>query len=515
MHPLNNMNTLLYGKNDFIKFFSTNSNGLSYLMNDTLGPLELFSEEILEFDLDIDNEGNIGVILLDPNGRLFYYFFHEESWSEFILYELDLSVERIKNISIKFSNNSPYILCCWQNLSSPTSWSILSYHKHNDNWKSEIISKIQFLYGEDIKPYKIIRDSNYNLYLIYLTNSNIIYDLNIKFLLNNSFQWKNQLFLCNCIYLKYFQLDGLVDKYGGIHISWMDKSKNKHCIKYLYKSRVEYKPATPITIIEKDSSFLRNLLFMEKDSIICYCITDQHIYYSTKLLKSINTPLKWSDCEELEITPNCIDIFKTICHPDNLFISYHANYILTNDFSHYVPIHSSKIVNKINTNSLLHNDDIPISTEKNKSNFPFSDKQYIQLLEKKQELDIKKNILKSLENQISLLNKEINKVSTNYEKNIKENSPLENMKNDLQEYTANHQENSKNDLTDSLQNLIKTIEEVQINYTSINQSLEKVNQKQKENKEKINDLFHQYSIVNEYLKKINTNPLTKLLNYFK
>lgn len=492
-------------------------------------PISLCDEKILEFDVDIDKFGNIGVIILSDNGQLCYYFFNGNTWSKSLLYQLDFNAEKMKDISIRFSNNSPYILCCWKNTESSNLWSIISYYSHNDCWKNEVITDIRFLYEEDIKPYILIRDLHFNLYLIYLTNSNIIYDLNMKILSHQSFQWGNPLFLSHCIYLKYFHLDALIDQDKGVHISWIDKTKDRHCINYLYKSKSKYKSPTPMTILESIDSFIGNQLFMENHSIICYGMTNEYIYYTTQLLQSTTIADKWNPYKELDVTPNSINKFKTVYHPSNPLIHYHANCILTTDSSLFLPIHygndsfsknsSTSSTTTSNTDNYFRHAAKKIGDTQNSNDniveIHALKRLYAELLEKKQALDAKENLLKILESQISLLNEEINKLSIDDGKIAEKNSPLDDMKNNLQELSSECRETMKNNLDDQLQNLIKTVEDIQMNYSSINQSLAHINQKQKENKEKIEDLLYQYSTFSEYLKKINNNPLVKLLNFFK
>ncbi|WZL71501.1 hypothetical protein QBE52_10290 [Clostridiaceae bacterium 35-E11] len=517
MYTLNNMQSLLYGQNKFAKFFLNSSNGLSYFMDSKKTSISLFDEKILEFDIDIDPFGNIGVVILSNHGQLYYYFLNGNTWSKSLLYQLDVNTEIMKDISIKFTNHSPYILCRWKDIDNSNLWSIISYYKHNDCWQNEKITDIRFLYAEDTKPYFLIRDFNFNLYLIYLTNSNIIYDLNMKTLSDQSLQWGNQLFLSNCIYLKFFHLDVLVDTYGGIHINWIDKNKNKHCIQYLYIPKTKYKSSTPVTLLESIEPFTSNHLFIENHRMTCYGITDRHIYYTIKLPQNITDASKWHHYQELGLEPHAVHMFKNVYHPDNPLIDYQANCILTTDLSSYLPIHYSK-VNTTTDHPLSKKapeDSTSISKPKDEFEIDALKELYYELLEKKQALDSKENLLKALENQISSLNEELSKMSIDYTTVSLQNHSLEDMKNNLQVHSSEYKQKHKDNLDDQLQDFIKTVEEIQTNYSSINQSLANINQKQIENKEKIEDLLQQYSIFSEHLQQMNTSPLFKLLNFFK
>lgn len=252
-----------------------------YLCCSELAEAPIYNQPIKEYAVDYDVNGRVGIVFLDYEGRFYYYFFNGQSWDVQLLYHAALDAEKIHFIDIKFSLQTPYILFCWRDLSAPYLISIVSYFEEAGSWKKKIVCRIHL--RESCKPYCLTRDHQYNLFLSFLANNNLIYDLKLSFYRSESFQWDEEIYLGSCIYIKYFSVDILPDANGDLHISWNDKNKNNYCIKYLHFAFGNMKKNTRIAIERKSpiqgffQSIYKNILS------ITYCVGEA-IYFSYGLL---------------------------------------------------------------------------------------------------------------------------------------------------------------------------------------------------------------------------------------
>ncbi|QZY57025.1 hypothetical protein [Crassaminicella profunda] len=396
-----NTNIFLYTLKEIIHFFPSDS-GISYLSQSTNEEICIYEKNILKFDVDIDSNGNIGVVILDCEGKFFYYYYDGKTWTSHLLYEVDFNIEEFKHISIKFSRNSPYILFCWRDLSSPNLWSIISYYHENDYWKKEVLNRIYI--KQPIKPYILIKDIDYNLYYISLKNNNLIYDLILRNLPSQSYKWSNLTFLSNCIFLKHFYLDALIDSEGIIHVSWIDKYKKEYCIKYISIDIKNHKASHLEQLLKMDVPLLHQQLLCQNKHIFCYGITKQHIYFTKK-----HTHSAWNDPHMINLSLNSIHLIKIIKTIDNPFIKYTANYILSESSSTIDPISITEIHS--NKASFIQSNHSKKDTIHDSSLDTYK-KLEIELYQKSQELEMKNNLLKALQGNISFLKRELDRLNT-------------------------------------------------------------------------------------------------------
>ncbi|QXM05964.1 hypothetical protein [Crassaminicella indica] len=471
-----NINVFLYTLKEIIHFFSSDS-GINYISQHT-EEIQLYEKSILEFDVDIDHNGNIGVVILDCEGKFFYYYHDGNTWSSHLLYEVDFNVEEFKHISIKFSNHSPYILFCWRDLSSYNLCSIISYYKENDYWKKEVLNRIYA--KEDIKPYALIRSKTYDLYFVSLNNNNIIYDLIMKNLPSTSYVWTDPYFICNCIFLKNFYLDVLIDSEGIIHISWIDKHKKEYCIKYISIDMNNHKTSNLEQLLKIDIPLLRQQLLCNDKNIFCYGITKKHIYFTKK-----HTHSTWNTPNTINLSSASIYLIKIINSSNNPFIPYNANYILSESLSDIAPIGIDKSNNDSSTFFQdNHSKNTPMSTQDLSSDI--YKKLKIELYQKKQELEIKDNLLKALQGNISFLKGEISRLTAQNKNYI----------------TTLYSNDAK------LKKYKDSIEPIKRNYEKNLSELNLCKQKNKELLNKINIYENQLKKMNDRLEKLNTENLS-------
>jgi hypothetical protein len=479
------MNISLYTLNELLHFRSSND-GIYYLSQHTNEEICLYEKNILEFDLDIDNNGNIGIVILDHEGQFLYYYHDGKTWTSHLLYEVDLAVEEFKYISIKFSFNSPYILFCWKDLSSPNLCSIISYYKENNYWKKQVLNRIYI--NKDIKPYALIKTIEYDLYFISLHNNNMIYDLIMKTLSSTSYEWTEPSFICNCISLKNFYLDALIDSERTIHISWIDKYKNQYCIKYVFIDIENNQISNLEQLLQVDVPLLRQQLLCQEKSIFCYVVSKEHIYFIRK-----NEYSTWNTPHTINLSPTSIYFIKIVQNIDTPFIQYHANYILSTSSSDLSPISIEEIniekssfdqSNHSKTNTIHHKKIAPTSVQ-DLSLDTYKTLQ-MELYQRSEELEIKNNLIKALQGNISFLKGELHRLNTQNENYI----------NTL--YSNDHKFKKYKSNTQTLEN----------NYKKILSDFDLYKQKNEMLLSEINTYEHQLKKMKEHLNQLHEENLS-------
>ncbi len=403
-------NIVSYTPDNILHFYLNDFSEIDYFDTTKNQSIHLYNQKILEFDVDIDQHGNIGMVLLDTKGYLYYYYYNGKVWDNYLLYHVDLDVEEFKYLSIKFSPSSPYITFCWRNLSSPSFWSVVCYYKENTQWEKHVFSKTYM--QEVIKPYILIRDFHYNLHIIYLTNNNFIYNINIESLSIHSNQWTNSSTLCNCIYIKFFHLDALIDLEGILHIIWNDKHKKTYCVKYITLDQTKNKLIHPSFILESTLPIMQPYLFYENKQIACYGLTEKNIFYAVQIYNRRKDLSSWSKQQATSLQSDSIYFFKIVQSTNNPFIQYFANSIVSSNLSDFSPI-------KMHESVVSTNNTISSTFKENEAvNEPSSKKLKLELYKKSQELNVKNDLLKSIENEMHYLKQEVLRLNTENKKYI-------------------------------------------------------------------------------------------------
>ena len=319
-----NLITILYDKKDTIRFFSESNQGLFYTINHSKDIKKIYDGSILEYDVDIEQNGSIGVLILDEQGNLIYFYCNKNNWSNHLLYKADQSSEQFMHISMKFNYNSPYITFCWRSLQEPSYWSIVAYYMDNGDWKKDVINRVYI--KDQIKPYILNRGFDYTVYLVYLSNNNMIYDLYIKILPTQNKKWTEPFYLSNCIFVKYFFLDAVIERSKKVHISWIDKVKNNFCVKYISFGDLKQKLNKTESILVSKNPYLKQQLLIQNKDIVCFGVTNEYIHYSTGTASYRNS-CKWTQ-QNTVFSSHAIHFVKVIQTLDSPHITYVATHIL-------------------------------------------------------------------------------------------------------------------------------------------------------------------------------------------
>jgi|GEM_PF-6199688 len=436
---MDNLTTISYGENEIIQFSSEGYMGLDYHKFSSKESNKLCDDKILEYDIDVMQDGCIGVIILNDKSNLLYFYYDKNNWTKHLLYKPDKDFEEIKHINIKFCNGSPYIIFCWRSFQNPNSWSVVNYFLSDCSWKKEIMNTL-FL-KDNIKPYAITKDCDSNLHLVFITNNNLIYNLFIKTLSSKTSKWSNSFYLSECIYIKIFDIDVIADLNDRIHISWIDKNRSNYCIKYTFYDINSPKSEDTGSILISKKTYKKQQLIIQDDCLVCYGITDDYIHYATKKLLNCANVL-WEKHNTV-FSSHSIHLVKIAQAFKNPYIAYIANIILSENISKPKPIILEEIIAKhqeqYNENISMLNfkgakgDIIPEgSTDKCPSNLGKENisedsikKIKGELLKKQQELHGKDNIIHVLEGKISFFaneNKRILELNKKYLLIINENS---------------------------------------------------------------------------------------------
>ncbi len=417
------LDIILTSSMNSMKFFSLNQNGVGYRNIDNTDIVNLYDGSIMEYDLDVDGQGNIGLVFLDSTGKLHYYFYDGRKWSTYSIHHFNLLFEEIKDLSIRFSVHTPIITFCSRNHSSSNQWSISTFQKLENSWKRDVIAKVYL--SADTVPYKIVKDRKDNLYLFYLSNHNIVYDINIMIFHQQSQTWSQPLFLNNCIFIKYFHIDALVDANGGVHVIWIDKYKKNYCIKYSYRASFKGAQSNPSVIMEFTEPLVWTQLYMTQQSLYVYGLQKERVYSSSKPLKNTFGLSKWQQTTALSYEYDQLTLYKSLGSKRD----YMANYILTPSGDEYRPIPVDEIETSPQ-NSFIpltnHQGDEfqrPIHMEKlqesmvNHSNESNDILRYKgELFKKNQQLEVNQGLLKSLQGELSFMKQEIRTLQEQHKK---------------------------------------------------------------------------------------------------
>lgn len=379
------------------KIFSPAKKGIYFQKHMDEAPVQLFEGNVLEFDMDIDLQGNMGLVILNHSGKLYYYYYNGKMWTSYLLHQLNLQFEQVKDIRIQLTSQSPHILFCWRNQTSSGQWSIMTYHHLEHSWKKEMISKIYC--NSPITPYTVAKDKGENLYLFYLSNNNLVYDLNFVVFSSQSQKWSQPVFLSNCIFIKYFHMDALIDHNGGMHVVWIDKYKKNYCVKYIHKSSLKSQQENPSVVMQFHEPLLWSHLYLTKQHVHCYGITGDHVYHSSKPIKNIHSLSKWQSPRALDYDDKDLFLYKIVGHAGG----FQANYALSNDACSYRPIYEERIEEQPN---------IPLHTQQaHASDAVPGDDQILklkaELFKKNHQIEASQNLLKTLQGEMAFIKEEI------------------------------------------------------------------------------------------------------------
>ncbi|HHY90229.1 MAG TPA: hypothetical protein GX503_01055, partial [Clostridiales bacterium] len=398
-----NFDILLYEKEKNSRFFLDQNAKLCYSQTSSKEVVSIYPDKIVEFDMDVDSKGNVGIIILDEMGKLIYKYWDRNNWNSYLLYQLKLGLEEFRHVSIRFSIDSPHIMVCWRDLSVPHSWSLLCYYREKEYWEKKLFNRIFF--REEIKPYCFIRDHHSHLHLIYLENHNMFYHIMYtQFLSFKKKQWSDSIQISDCIYSKSYQSDLLIDSNGMIHISWIDKHKKNYCVKYIsvdmqanQSSKLEYLFEDPLPII-------RQQLFLKDERIHCHILTTQKFFAASR-----NTDFGWSIYPIPEMDPKNIQLAKWLPLSAQSSLSYFANYIfLDNHFNLSPIILSDKFSSQFPNDNPEALASLPTKDEENIPSNP-SDVNF-QYYKMQQELETKNQLIRSLQEQNAFLYAEIERL---------------------------------------------------------------------------------------------------------
>jgi hypothetical protein len=339
MFQRDNLDIIVEMSKNKTKFFSPSKEGIYYQHFDQDEPNILFDGSILTYDLDIDHGGNYNLAILDHQGKLHFYRFDGKTWYNSEIHQFNLVTDEVKYLQIKCTFEHVFITLCERAQLTSNRWDIVSFLFNGQSWKKSTISTLYL--NHPIIPYRLIKDPKQNLYMIYLTNSNIVFNLNLIALNHKTRIWSNHVFISNCLYIKTFHMDTIADKNAGIHLVWTDKYKKQFCIKYIFISSIKDENIKPTNIMLYDESIYWNHLSLSKNAIHCYGITENSVYHTYKSLQGPHSISKWTPCNILEYTLDHLFIFKSA----SVIGKPLANYYLSSDKSDFNPIEMDEINN--------------------------------------------------------------------------------------------------------------------------------------------------------------------------
>lgn len=461
--------------NNYEKFFLDEADFLNSQYKNTL--TQVCPYKIWEFDIDLDNKGNLHIVVYTKCNKLLYLYRDDTKWYSDLLYESTENEDIIKHVSIITSNSLPNILFCWKNNLKQSNWSIISYHEKNNKWTKHVFTRVRIKLGDNNKPYSVIKDENEKIHIIYLANDNLVYNVMHKYYLNNT--WSSPLKLSTCIYGKYPLISMIIDKHNRIHITYSDKIKNNYCIKYMSISDIFTQNKIHIAI-ESEFPLENNILIVDNDVLYSYCFSDNNIIVY-KMMKN-----KFNRLSNLK--QSLLHLYKL--HKRDLNM---GTYILSS--SENTP--KNIILEDIDKSLIQLNVSDSLNETMGQDKYK---KLQLEIYKKNQEINSKNMLLHSLDAKIKLMSDEINKLN-------KEKNTYMNILNDKYKKVQNnikHKDDKYNKILEDYNNIDKQnslLEDSLVSY-----------------KEKILRLENNYALLHtentelkkEIAKYNNENPFKKL-----
>lgn len=409
-----NLDIILKLPEKSIRFFSPSKQGIYSQLIGQADSTKIFEDSILEYDLDTDPYGNINLVILDQKGNLYLYRYDGKKWSNYKIYQFNLLTDEVRQLQIKCTSDHTFITLCERTQITSNQWTIVSLSSHAQGWKKSTLSSLFLNYP--VMAYRLAKDTKNNLYVIYLNNNNIVYNLNLIVFNHKTLNWSDPIFISNCIYIKTFHLDALVDNNDGIHLAWTDKYKKQFCVKYVYIPLSKAENLKPTTTMLLDEPIFLNQLALLKHSIHCYGITLNNIYHSNKPLHDFHLSQGWKSYDEPAYELDNLFIYKTAGSVGHSL----ANYYLSDNRSNYHPIQIEEFDNLTNVAYSRHNTSITSSESIHKpaniirDSDPIDiphDQQILKLqadlFKKNQQIDATQKLINSLQSEIIYIKQEL------------------------------------------------------------------------------------------------------------
>lgn len=268
--------------------------------------LSLLKDKVLTFTTTIDNKNNIHLIVLTLSGKLLYYLYQQDKWSNALIANFDTKYNIYKNMNIILDNDNVNIIYSYSNLINTNLWTIQHTLYKKKTWgKYNIIS---FLGHKSNLYFNIDKDSFGTIHLLYnnIQNNN----LQINYTFYNPFAklWNkstNKLSKRNTNnHFPYI----FIDSKNNLHALWLEKTSENNRLKYFILSTIgnnKYKWS------EKGIPNITNcinmpIIFEEKEMLKIVYLIDNHIGF----LYSLDYGNTWSKGDLLKIDSSKIFLVK-------------------------------------------------------------------------------------------------------------------------------------------------------------------------------------------------------------
>jgi len=363
-------NTLIKDSNGNSYYFYLENNTVKFERYSNyqalVGINTLTEDNILSYSSDIDKNDRIHVLCLTNEGKLIYYMYVNESWSNNVIAKLDIKSNNYNNLLFKINNENLHIMYAYSNLINSSVWTIQHIMGVKNKWdKKNVISVTT---GKSAPYFNIDFDRFENVHMVYKAKSNgedHIYYTSFNFPLKKWNKYPKQISEpCTNNISPYL----FVDSKDNVHLSWCTSSNDDSYLSYKHLSsygnnKFKWKPETlPVyssnisTPIIHEEKGMINILYNNNNLISVIYSTDSGFTWNANTTQSYKRrgslkTIKYSSNYQAENSMFRVnDLFINV---ENSFIQ--LPYKLLNDSqnnemeNHNIIYESKKQVQELNT----------------------------------------------------------------------------------------------------------------------------------------------------------------------
>ncbi len=180
------------------------------------------------FAAAIDSRDKIHALVIHGSGEINYYYLEEKLWRSHKVAAINKNNENAYYPDIALVKNQLHFFYLYQNSGSRNTCKIQHITKHKDQWHHQTIEAITF--NKYINPFKLLKHED-NLYLLFASYNSVCEEFYLTRLQQEDMSWEFSRRLTDISERKIY-LDGLIDIYGLLHITWSMLEEDGLTVKY-------------------------------------------------------------------------------------------------------------------------------------------------------------------------------------------------------------------------------------------------------------------------------------------
>ncbi len=180
------------------------------------------------FAATIDSTDKIHALVIHGSGEINYYYLEDKLWRSQKLAMINKSNENAYYPNIAITKSQLHFFYLYQSISSKSTCKIQHITKHKDQLRHQTVESISF--NKYINPFKLLKHEE-NLYLLFASYNSICEEFYLTRLQQEDMSWEFSRRLTDITERKIY-LDGLIDIYGVLHLTWSMLEEDGLTVKY-------------------------------------------------------------------------------------------------------------------------------------------------------------------------------------------------------------------------------------------------------------------------------------------